>query len=90
MRPLINVQLLLPCQKLPPEASLLQEMGSSESTAQVHPKLLTETLLRAAERDAGSTVRIGTVSDVRLADDNSVRGECLQHVTGHGVAARAL
>ena len=49
-------------------------MGSPHTTAQVHPKLLTQALLKAAERNAGTFVRIGTVQDVRLASDGAVQG----------------
>ena len=49
-------------------------MGSQDTTAQVHPELLTKALLHAAEKAAGTTVRIATVDGIELGDDNRVQG----------------
>ena len=49
-------------------------MGSQDTTAQVHPELLTKALLRAAEQAAGTTVRIATVDGIKLSNDNRVQG----------------
>ena len=53
----------------------MQEMGSRDTTAQVHPELLTKALLEAAKKAAGTSVRIATVDGIKLSDDNKVEGE---------------
>ena len=53
---------------------MLQEMGSEQTCAQVHPQLLTKALLAAAEKAAGTTVRIATVDGIKLGDHKEVQG----------------
>lgn len=52
-------------------------MGTEDTTAQVHPAKLTAAFVAAAERQAGSQVRIGTVTGVRLGGSPGQ-----QHVEG--------
>ncbi len=54
-----------------------QAMGTEDTTAQVHPAKLTAAFVSAAERQAGSRVRIGTVTGVRLGGSPGQ-----QHVEG--------
>ena len=62
----------------------MQAMGTEETTAQVHPAKLTAAFVAAAERQAGSSVRIGTVTGVRLGGSPGQ-----QHVEG-GIDGTAL
>ena len=55
----------------------MQAMGTEDTTAQVHPAKLTAAFVAAAERQAGSRVRIGTVTGVRLGGSPGQR-----HVEG--------
>ncbi|CEM26891.1 unnamed protein product [Vitrella brassicaformis CCMP3155] len=49
------------------------KLGDESTTAQVHPRLLTEALLAGATR-RGAQLRIGRVEAIEMADDRSVTG----------------
>ena len=51
----------------------MQVMGDEESTAQVHPELLTKALIAAAEQK-GSSVRHGIVDGISLDSKQTVTG----------------
>ena len=52
---------------------LLQEMAGPDTTAQVHPKKLSEALVARAQ-ELGATLRIGEVQGVKH-DGHKVQGE---------------
>ena len=54
-------------------------MGDESSTAQVHPELLTKTLIAAAVK-LGAKVQQGIVDGVQLDSNKAVQGELLQTV----------
>jgi glycine/D-amino acid oxidase-like deaminating enzyme len=62
-----------------------QAMGDESTTAQVHPARLTAAFVAAAERNAGSTVRLGTVTGVKLGGSDGQR-----HVEGVEVDGEVL
>ena len=63
-------------------------LGDASTTAQVHPARLTRALLAAAERQAGTSVVMGTVTNIVLGgvrgDDQCVEGA--HHSPSHGRA----
>lgn len=67
-----------------------QAMGSQETTAQVHPAKLTAAFVAAAARLAGSTVRLGTVTGVRLGESNGEKHVEGVEVDGEVVPADAV
>lgn len=63
----------------------MQAMGDESNTAQVHPAKLTAAFVAAAERNAGSNVRLGTVTGVKLGGSGGqqhVEGGMLQKTLG--------
>jgi glycine/D-amino acid oxidase-like deaminating enzyme len=72
---------------LSPEVSLTQSLGSTETTAQVHPGKFTAAMMRAAQAQ-GAELRLGEVTGVvRRADGAAVAGV---EVDGEAVAADAV
>lgn len=57
----------------------VQEMGDESNTAQVHPALLTEALVKAAE-GRGAQLRRGIVQGIDLDDDKAVRGAGFSYI----------
>lgn len=57
-------------------------MGDSSNTAQVHPERLTKAFLAAAEKRAGASVVIGTVTGLVFEDgsDKRVQGGSVTHL----------
>ncbi len=54
-------------------SGVLQEIAGESTTAQVHPRRLTEAFLEAAQR-RGAAVRIGQVDGLEIKDE-TVRGK---------------
>jgi len=55
------------------DARVTQQLGSPETTAQVHPARFTEAMMRAAQAN-GAELRLGRVTDLVRRDDRGVVG----------------
>jgi glycine/D-amino acid oxidase-like deaminating enzyme len=53
------------------EVTVAQVLGSPETTAQVHPRLFTQAMMREGERQ-GAVLRLGRVTGIALRDDRAV------------------
>lgn len=56
----------------------MQVLGTTQSTAQVHPEKLTKAMMASAEQQ-GAAVQMGAVQAVTVSDDPSPRVTGIQH-----------